>query len=160
MARKSRIDAPGALHHIIARGIERSKIFRDDTDRNNFLDRLSGILKESSTLCFAWSLIPNHFHLLLRTGDVPIATVMRRLLTGYAVFHNRRHSRSGHLFQNRYKSILCQENTYLLDLVRYIHLNPIRAGIVKDINFHVGAAPTNHENLIMESVICYVNCAF
>jgi len=130
MARKSRIDAPGALHHIIARGIERSKILRDDTDRNNFLEQLSGILKESSTLCFAWSLIPNH--LLLRTGDVPIATVMRRLLTGYAVFHSRRHRRRGHLFQNRYKSILCQENTYLLELVRYIHLNPIRAGILKD----------------------------
>ena len=88
MPRKSRIDAPGALHHIIARGIERSDIFRDNTDRNNFLDRLGGIVKESNTSCFGWALIPNHFHLVLRTGDVPIATVMRRLLTGYAVSHN------------------------------------------------------------------------
>ena len=133
MPRKSRIDAPGALHHIIARGIERSKIFRDNTDRNNFLDRLGRIIKETNTICFGWALIPNHFHLVLKTGDVPIATVMRRLLTGYAISHNRRHRRSGHLFQNRYKSILCQEDTYLLELVRYIHLNPIRARIVKDV---------------------------
>jgi REP element-mobilizing transposase RayT len=74
-----------------------------------------------------------HFHLLLRTGRTPIATVMRRLLTGYAVSHNRRHRRHGHLFQNRYKSILCQEDIYLLELVRYIHLNPIRAKLVSDI---------------------------
>ena len=133
MPRKSRIDAAGALHHIMARGIDRCEIFRDDTDRNNFLDRLGGILSETETACYSWALMPNHFHLLLRTGSVSIATVMRRLLTGYAVSHNRRHRRSGHLFQNRYKSILCQEDAYLLELVRYIHLNPIRAGMVKDI---------------------------
>jgi REP element-mobilizing transposase RayT len=133
MPRKSRIDAAGALHHIMARGIDRCEIFRDDTDRNNFLDRLGGILSETETTCYSWALMPNHFHLLLRTGSVSIATVMRRLLTGYAVSHNRRHRRSGHLFQNRYKSILCQEDAYLLELVRYIHLNPIRAGMVKDI---------------------------
>ncbi len=74
--------------------------------------------------------MPNHFHLLLKTGKVAIATVMRRVLTGYAVTFNRRHHRSGHLFQNRYKSILCQEDPYFLELVRYIHLNPLRARIV------------------------------
>jgi len=74
---------------------------------------------------------PQHFHLLLRTGKVSIATVMRRLLTGHAGYFNKRHRRSGHLFQNRYKSILCQEDTYLLELVRYIHLNPLRAGPIK-----------------------------
>lgn len=132
MPRRSRIDAPGALHHIIGRGIERTKIFEDDTDQNNFLERLGTILRETRTPCFAWVLIPNHFHLLLKTGQVPLATLMRRLLTGYAVSFNRRHRRHGHLFQNRYKSILCQEDTYLLELVRYIHLNPVRAGIVKD----------------------------
>ncbi len=133
MPRKSRIDAPGALHHVIARGIERTKIYRDDLDRKNFLERLSTILPDTQTHCFAWALLPNHFHLLLRTGQVPIATVMRRLLTGYAVFHNARHHRSGHLFQNRYRSILCQEEPYLLELVRYIHLNPLRSKIVPDI---------------------------
>jgi putative transposase len=134
MPRKSRIDAPGALHHIIVRGIERRKLFVDDMDRNNFLDRIGGIIYETNTSCYAWALIPNHFHLLLKTGQVPIATVMRRLLTGHAGYFNKRHHRSGHLFQNRYKSILCQEDTYLLELVRYIHLNPLRAKIIQDFN--------------------------
>lgn len=130
MPRQARIDAPGAFHHIICRGLERRKIFWDDTDRDNFLSRLGDILQKSSTRCYAWALIPNHFHLLLQTGMTPLATVMRRLLTGYAVVFNHRHNRSGHLFQNRYKSILCQMEPYLLELVRYIHLNPIRAGII------------------------------
>jgi putative transposase len=134
MPRKARIDAPGALHHIICRGIERRKLFLTNDDRDDFVDRLSRIVSESETLCYAWALIPNHFHLLLRTGNVPIATVMRRLLTGYAVSFNRRHRRHGRLFQNRYKSILCQEEPYLLESVRYIHLNPLRAGIVSDLN--------------------------
>jgi REP element-mobilizing transposase RayT len=130
MPRKARIDAPGALHHIIARGIARKKVFDDDVDRDFFLERLGTIVQESRTRCFAWALIPNHFHLLLKTGAIPIATVMKRLLTGYAMRYNRRHKRFGHLFQNRYKSILCQEDSYLLELVRYIHLNPLRAGLV------------------------------
>ena len=132
MPRQSRIDAPGALHHVIGRGIARGTIFEDDQDRSYFIDRLSTILKESETRCYAWALIPNHFHLLLRTGNVPLATVMRRLLTGYAITYNLRHRRWGHLFQNRYKSILCQEEPYFLELVRYIHLNPLRADIVND----------------------------
>jgi putative transposase len=131
MPRKARIDAPGALQHIIVRGIERRKIFFDDLDRDNFIERLGAVLTETNTPCFAWALIPNHLHLLLRTGATPIATVMRRLLTGYAVSFNRRHGRHGQLFQNRYKSILCQEDLYLLELVRYIHLNPLRARLVK-----------------------------
>ena len=130
MPRQARIDAPGALHHIIGRGIERRKIFRDDHDRQNFIHRLGTILSETETPCYAWALIPNHFHLLLKTGQTPISTVMRRLLTGYAVSFNLRHKRHGHVFQNRYKSILCQEDAYLKELVRYIHLNPLRAGVV------------------------------
>ncbi len=133
MPRKARIDAPGALHHIIARGIDRRSIFEDDTDRANFLSRVDTILSDTRTVCYAWALIPNHFHLLLRTGTSSISTVMHRLLTGYAISYNYRHHRYGHLFQNRYKSILCQEDTYMLELVRYIHLNPLRAGIVEDI---------------------------
>ncbi|ORJ52414.1 transposase [Geothermobacter hydrogeniphilus] len=134
MPRQARIDAPGALHHIICRGIERRLIFKDDSDRSDFVARLSKLLPETATRCYAWALIPNHFHLLLKTGEVPIATLMRRLLTGYAISYNRRHRRHGHLFQNRYKSILCQEDTYLLELVRYIHLNPIRARQVSSLD--------------------------
>ena len=133
MPRKARIDAPGALQHIIVRGIEGKRIFYDDIDRDNFVKRLTAILPESTALCYAWALIPNHLHLLFRTGKVPICTVMRRLLTGYASSFNRRHRRHGPLFQNRYKSILCQKDPYLLELVRYIHLNPLRAGIVSDL---------------------------
>ena len=131
MPRQARIDAPGALHHLIVRGIERKRIFRDDRDRDDFLNRLGNIFLETATPCYGWALLPNHVHLLMRTGRVPIATVMRRLLTGYAVTYNLRHGRHGPLFQNRYKSILCEEDLYLLELVRYIHLNPLRAKLVE-----------------------------
>jgi REP element-mobilizing transposase RayT len=131
MPRQARIDGTGAIHHIVVRGIERRRIFNDDDDREFFMGRLAIILEETKTTCYAWALIPNHFHLLLRTGVVPVMTVMRRLLTGYAQYYNRRHKRHGHLFQNRYKSILCEEERYLLELIRYIHLNPLRAGLVK-----------------------------
>jgi putative transposase len=133
MPRKARIDAPGALHHVIVRGIERGKIFRSDYDRKNFLNRLGKLIPETQTDCFAWALIPNHVHLLLRTGLVPVSVLMSRLLTGYAVWFNKKYRRHGQLFQNRYKSILCQEDPYLKELVRYIHLNPLRAGLVEDI---------------------------
>jgi REP element-mobilizing transposase RayT len=134
MPRKARIDAPGAVHHIIARGIERRAIFRDDEDRDRFVLRLGELVIETGTVCYAWALVPNHFHLLLKTGNVPVAAVMRRLLTGYAINFNRRHQRNGHVFQNRYKSILCEADVYLKELVRYIHLNPLRALQVKDIH--------------------------
>ena len=147
MPRQARLDAPGVLQHVMARGIERRKIFWDDKDRTSFLERLALILEETQTQCYAWTLIPNHFHLLLRTGlsasadasrcragATPLSSVMRRLMTGYAVTFNIRHRRSGHLFQNRYKSVVCEEDPYLLELIRYIHLNPLRAGLVEDLN--------------------------
>jgi len=134
MPRQARIDTPGALHHVMVRGIERKKIFRDDKDRDDFLMRLGKILCETSTPCYAWALIPNHAHLLLRSGSAPLSHVMRRLLTGYAVKFNHRHRRHGKLFQNRYKSVLCQEDPYFLELVRYIHLNPLRSGLVKNLD--------------------------
>jgi REP element-mobilizing transposase RayT len=148
MPRKARIDAPSALHHIIARGIERRSIFTDDDDRDDFLKRLGFVLSETKTACYAWALLPNHFHLLLRTGNVPISSVMRRVLTGYAISYNCRHKRSGHLFQNRFKSILCQEELYLKELVRYIHLNPLRAKIVPDLKALSGYAYSGHSALM------------
>ena len=148
MPRQSRIDAPGALHHIIARGIGRRNIFDDDHDREQFLERLDTIIAQTQTCCFAWALIPNHFHLLLRTGEAPVATVMRRLLTGHAAAYNRRHRRSGHLFQNRYKSILCQKDNYLLELVRYIHLNPLRAKLVCDLRGLASYPYSGHRALV------------
>jgi putative transposase len=130
MPRQPRLDIPGLLQHVIVRGIERSEVFLDDNDRQRFVDRFDRLLVETDTDCYAWALIPNHFHLLLRCKRVELSRFMRRLLTGYAVYFNFRHNRSGHLFQNRYKSIVCEEESYLLELIRYIHLNPLRAGLV------------------------------
>jgi putative transposase len=131
MPRGPRLDAPGSLHHVMVRGIERRKIFESDGDKEDFLPRLGKVIQEGQATCFAWVLIPNHAHILLRTGATPLAKMMRRLLTGYAVNFNLRHQRCGHLFQNRYKSLVCEEDVYLLELIRYIHLNCIRAGLVK-----------------------------
>jgi REP element-mobilizing transposase RayT len=130
MPRLARIDAPGVVHHVIIRGIERKPIFRDNQDRDDLVERLSTLLDITHISCYAWSFLSNHAHFLFRTGESDLATLMRRLLTGYAVTFNRRHHRHGQLFQNRYKSIICQEDTYLTELVRYIHLNPLRAKVV------------------------------
>jgi len=133
MPRQARLDAPGVLQHVIARGIEKTRIFRDEVDYRFFIKRLGELLEENHFDCFAWVLLPNHLHLLLRTGPIPLATFMRRLMTSYATYYNRRHKRSGHLFQNRYKSFVCEEDPYFLELVRYIHLNPLRSGLVRDL---------------------------
>ena len=108
MPRTARLDTPGLLHHIMIRGIERRRIFNDDKDRENFIERLSILLPETKTQCYAWVFMPNHTHFLFRSGSSGISTLMRRLLTGYAVSYNRRHKRHGQLSQNRYKSIICE----------------------------------------------------
>jgi len=133
MPRQPRLDAPGSLHHIIGRGIERTRIFRTDQDREDFLNRVADLCIDGDLIVYAWALMPNHFHLLVRTGRQSISKNMRRFLTGYVVNFNLRHKRYGHLFQNRYKSIICEDDPYLLELTRYIHLNPLRAGIVDDL---------------------------
>lgn len=133
MPRKARLDAEGAIHHVIVRGIEQRRIFDDDGDRRNFVSRLATVAVETGTSIYAWALLPNHAHALIRSGPTGISKFMRRLLTGYAVYYNRRHDRQGYLFQNRYKSILCEEEAYFRELIRYIHLNPFRAGLVDDL---------------------------
>ncbi len=134
MPRSARLDAPGVLHHVMIRGIERRNIFRNNRDRNDLIERLEILLPETQTQCYAWAFMHNHAHFLFRSGIAGLSTLMRRLLTGYAVTFNKRHKRHGHLFQNRYKSIICQENLYLKELVRYIHLNPIRGNRVPGFN--------------------------
>jgi REP element-mobilizing transposase RayT len=121
MPRKARLDAYSTLHHVMARGIERSSIFRGDKDRTDFLEHLGSLAEETKTTIYAWALIPNHFHILLRSGKEGLSYFMRRLLTGYAVRFNRKYKRSGHLFQNRYTSIVCEEEPYFMELIRYIH---------------------------------------
>ncbi|MEW6682045.1 MAG: transposase [Nitrospirota bacterium] len=130
MPRGPRLDAPGVVHHVVVRGIEQRKIFQNDDDRADFIRRIARLLPDTQTTCLAWCVLPNHVHLALRSGPRGLSFLMRRLLTGYAVAFNRRHGRVGHLFQNRYQSIVCEEEPYLLALVRYVHLNPLRAGIV------------------------------
>lgn len=152
MPRKARIDAPGALQHVIIRGIERRNIFRSDYDRTNFIKRLAKLIPETRTDCFAWALMSNHVHLLFRTGSVPISVLMSRLLTGYAGWFNKKYKRHGQLFQNRYKSILCQEDLYLKKLVRYIHLNPLRAKLVEDLK-NLDKYPWCGHSVIMNKTI-------
>jgi REP element-mobilizing transposase RayT len=113
------------------RGINKSSIFADDRDRLQFLERLEKNVVAAGAGVYAWVLMTNHVHILFKSGKQGISDVMRRQLTWYAQYYNYRHKRSGHLFENRYKSVLCDEDNYLLALIRYIHLNPIRAGIVK-----------------------------
>jgi putative transposase len=133
MPRQARLDAPGTLHHVMMRGIEGANIFSDDKDREDFISRVGEIGRSTETRILAWTLMDNHVHMLLFSGSSGLPRFMRRLLTGYAVRFNRRHQRSGHLFQNRYKSIVCEEDRYLLELVRYIHLNPIRSNVVQSL---------------------------
>jgi REP element-mobilizing transposase RayT len=133
MPRRARLDAPGTLHHVIIRGIEKRRIVNDVADRENFVRRLGELSAETKTNIYAWALMTNHAHILLRSSEFGLPGFMRRLLTGYAISYNRRHRRWGHLFQNRYKSIICDEDAYFTLLVRYIHLNPLRAKLVNSL---------------------------
>lgn len=152
MPRQARLDAPGILHHVMGRGIEKRSIFYNDGDRSDFIDRLQIVVEDGAMDIYAWALMPNHFHILCKTRNQPLATSMRRILTGYAVNFNRRHRRSGHLFQNRYKSIICQEDRYFKELVRYIHLNLLRGKKVKNLSELDRCAWSGHSALMGELV--------
>jgi REP element-mobilizing transposase RayT len=118
----------------MARDIEQRQIVDDEADRADFVRRLGALAAETGTPIYAWALMSNHLHILLCSGALGLANFMRRLLTGYAVSYNLEHRRHGHVFQNRYKSIVCDGDTYFTELVRYIHLNPLRVGLIKDLN--------------------------
>jgi putative transposase len=132
----------------MARGIDRQTIFRDDADRDDLLRRVSGLVHDRQMSVYAWALMPNHFHLLVRTEEMSLERSMRSLLTGFATVFNRRHERVGHLFQNRYKSVVCEAERYFLELVRYIHLNPLRGGIVGHIDDLDEYVYTGHSALL------------
>lgn len=112
MPRGPRLDSPGTLHHVMVRGIEGRRIVEGDADREKFVARTGEIALETGTFVFAWALMDNHAHFLLKSGGQGLSAFMRRLLSGYAAYFNRRHRRYGHLFQNRYKSIVCEEDAY------------------------------------------------
>lgn len=130
MPRGRRLDAPGLIHHVMLRGIERRRIFFDDEDRRDFLARLARLLRDERVACLAWCLMPNHVHLLLRSEEARLSRFMARLGTGYARRFNERHDRVGHLFQNRFRSDRVTDEGHLQALVRYIHRNPLDAGLV------------------------------
>lgn len=154
MPRGPRLDAPGALHHVIQRGVDRGRLFRDTRDYEGFVARLGRILTRTGTGCYAWCLMPNHLHLLMMTGGHPLPRTLQCLFTSHAVWVNRRYRRSGHLFQGRYRSVLCQRESYLLELVRYIHLNPVRARLVRSIPDLARYRWTGHRALLgMERVL-------
>jgi REP element-mobilizing transposase RayT len=132
----------------MGRGIEGKKIFRNDGDRGDFLRRLGELCESGALVVYAWALMPNHFHLLVRSGNRPLGASMRKLLTGYAINFNLRYRRRGHLFQNRYKSIVCEDDPYLLELTRYIHLNALRAGLVEDLKALGGYPWTGHSAIM------------
>ncbi len=148
MPRGPRIDAPGAVHHVMVRGIERRSIFADDADRDDLAARLSRVLRESGATCFAWAFMPNHVHLVVRTGSESVSRLMARVGTGYARHFNERHDRGGHLFQNRFRSRVVADDADLLCLIRYVHLNPVVAGIVANLDDLAEYPWTGHAGLV------------
>jgi REP element-mobilizing transposase RayT len=131
MARPLRLEFPGALYHVISRGNERSPIFLDDLDREDFLRSLAVTVRREGFLLHAYCLLGNHFHLLVETPAAGISRGMHRLNGRHAQRFNARHARCGHLFEGRFKAILVENQSYLLELHRYIVLNPVRAGLVE-----------------------------
>ena len=131
MARRPRLFAPGVLYHVIVRGNQRQKTFTSEDDYRAYLERLAKYRKQYGYTVYAFCLMSNHVHLLVQSSATPLAKFMQGLQQSYTQYFNRRHKKSGHLFEGRYKAILCQEDPYLLELIRYLHLNPVRAGIVR-----------------------------
>ena len=131
MSRPLRLEFPDALYHVTARGDRREAIFEDDDDRRAFLLTLAQVVKRFNWLCYAYCLMDNHYHLLIQTPDGNLSKGMRQLNGVFTQISNRRHQRVGHLFQGRFKAILVDSDAYLLELARYIVLNPVRAGMKK-----------------------------
>ncbi len=131
MSRPLRIEFPNALYHVTARGDRREDIFEDDEDRNLFLETLGEVITQFNWVCYAWCLMDNHYHLLIQTPDGNLSKGMRQLNGVYTQASNRRHKRVGHLFQGRFKAILVDGDAYLLELSRYVVLNPVRARMTR-----------------------------
>lgn len=134
MPRKARLIVPGAVYHVMGRCLDHYQLFPDDVSREHFLSLLEVCLARTKIRCYAWVLMNNHYHLVLRLGDSELWEIMKPLNMRYAQFHRKKTNRRGPLFLDRYKSIVTQDQNYVQELVRYVHLNPIRAGICKDLN--------------------------
>ncbi len=130
MARPIRIEYPGALYHIITRGNNRQSIFRDDRDRRRYLEKLFLYSQDKEVDILCYCLLTNHVHLLLETPKGNLSKMMQPLQTSYTMYFNKRHHRSGHVFEQRFKAFLVDKDNYLLQVSRYIHLNPVQAKVV------------------------------
>jgi len=131
MARPLRIEYPGAVYHVTSRGNARNRIFSDDQDRETFLSILGTVVKRYNWLCHAHCLMPNHYHCMIETPDGNLSLGMRQLNGIYTQRYNRRHNRTGHIFQGRFKAVLVEKENYLLELCRYVVLNPMRARLAE-----------------------------
>lgn len=134
MARKPRIEYEGALYHVITRGNQRQTIFEDKTDHDKYLEVLAGYKERYHFHLYAYVLMKNHVHLLIETTDTPLSKILQGINQTYTLYFNRKNKTVGHLFQGRYKAILCDKDEYLLALVKYIHNNPVRAKVVKNLS--------------------------
>ncbi len=132
MARPHRIEFPGALYHILVRGNQKQEIFLDEQDRRAYLQRVQRYKEETGFILYAYVLMPNHVHLLIETTQKPLSKIMQGINLTYTQYFNRKYDKVGHVFQGRYKAFLCDRDEYLLSLIRYIHLNPVRANLVKE----------------------------
>lgn len=148
MSRRVRLDQTDSLHHVMTRTVERRPLFEDDTDRVAFLDAFSGVCSLTGTRILAWALMGTHIHLLARCADYPLSGFMQQILSRYARYFNWRHDRTGHLFEDRFRSILVNDESYLLSVIRYIHLNPVASGMVDSVEA-LGKYPwTGHRAIV------------
>ena len=152
MPRKARINSPGVLQHVMARGIDGRDLFKGDDDRNIFLNFFKKRLQEVGYKCYAWVLMDNHYHLLLRTSEKTLSGLMKPLNSDYARYFNRKRERRGYVFQDRYKSIATQDQFYIEQIVRYIHLNPYRAGLCRNME-QLNIFPWSGHSAIMGTVV-------
>jgi len=151
MPRRPRVDFPGAFHHVYARGIEKRDIFLDRNDREGMRRRIFDNLTRFNACCLAWAFMPNHFHLLYHSKTGNLVDFMRCVMSGYSIYFNRKYKRVGHLFQNRYKSSLIDTERYLLELIRYIHMNPVRSGLVSSVGTLSRYPWTGHHEIMASS---------
>ena len=153
MARKPRIEFGGAFYHVITRGNQKQKIFKDEADYEKYIEILSGYRKQYQYRLYAYVLMNNHVHLLLETRDIKLSKIQQGINQRYTMYYNKKYKTVGHLFQGRYKAILCDRDAYLLTLIKYIHLNPVRANVVKLPADHRWSSHRNYAERVKDDFI-------